>query len=156
MQARPRLVRIAESILKNHDDAEDVVQSTMIILWKMHSENRISNMQSYSNRAVWLNSIKHLGHKKKLGFIGLDDLKILGIPEPSVTENFEDELSCWELEDAILDLPLEQQAVIRLRFYSDMSFKEIGRSLSISLNTAASRCRYALIALRQAFNFKNR
>jgi len=150
-QARPGLVRLAESILKNHDDAEDVVQSTVITIWKMHSEDRIDNINSYTKRAVWVNAVRHSGQKKNLSLISFDDLRNLGIPEPSVSEDHTSEMSYWELEQAILDLPVEQQVVIRLRFYSNMSFKEIGRSLSISLNTAASRCRYAIIGLRQAF-----
>ncbi len=59
------------------------------------------------------------------------------------------QLTAWELERAILDLPPPQQAVLRLRFYAGMSFREISQSLAISMNTAASRCHYALAALRR-------
>ena len=56
-----------------------------------------------------------------------------------------------ELEMAIGGLSHAQQAVIRLRYYGGLSFREIGNSLGISLNTAASRCRYALDALCAVF-----
>jgi RNA polymerase sigma-70 factor (ECF subfamily) len=54
-----------------------------------------------------------------------------------------------ELERAIELLPPAQQTIVRMRYYLGLSLAQIGRSLSISSNTAASRCRYALAALRK-------
>jgi RNA polymerase sigma-70 factor (ECF subfamily) len=54
-----------------------------------------------------------------------------------------------EMEQAVEGLPPPQQTIIRLRFYMGLTFAEIGKSLSISMNTAASRCRYALERLRR-------
>jgi DNA-directed RNA polymerase specialized sigma24 family protein len=42
-------------------------------------------------------------------------------------------------------------AFIIRTYYLGFSFIEIGRSLSLSANTVASRCRYALAALRRRF-----
>ena len=53
------------------------------------------------------------------------------------------------LERAMKALPPSQQTVIRMKYYMGLSFKEIGEALKISLNTAASRCRYALAALNK-------
>jgi RNA polymerase sigma-70 factor, ECF subfamily len=53
------------------------------------------------------------------------------------------------LERALRGLPETQQAVIRMKYYLGLSFREIADSLSISANTVASRCRYALACLRQ-------
>lgn len=49
----------------------------------------------------------------------------------------------------IAELPPEQQEVIRLRMYRDMSFKEISENTGVSINTALGRMRYALINLRK-------
>ena len=46
-------------------------------------------------------------------------------------------------------LPPEQQDVIRMRMYQDMSFKEIAGKTGVSINTALGRMRYALINLRK-------
>jgi len=61
-----------------------------------------------------------------------------------------------ELEKALMRLPLAQQTALRLRYYGSMSFKEISKALNISINTASSRCRYALQTLRQTIriNYK--
>jgi len=53
------------------------------------------------------------------------------------------------LERLLAELPAPQQAVLRTRFYLGMTFDQVGRTLSISANTAASRCRYALATLRR-------
>lgn len=45
-------------------------------------------------------------------------------------------------------LPEPQQEVVKMRFYENMSFKEIAEKLDISINTALGRMRYAIINMR--------
>ncbi len=51
-------------------------------------------------------------------------------------------------EAALAKLPEEQREVFLLRQYGDLGFAEIGQQLGINENTAKSRMRYALQALR--------
>ncbi len=46
-------------------------------------------------------------------------------------------------------LPIEQQEVVLMRIYKDMSFKEISENTNVSVNTALGRMRYAIINLRK-------
>ncbi|MBQ2363431.1 MAG: sigma-70 family RNA polymerase sigma factor [Bacteroidaceae bacterium] len=46
-------------------------------------------------------------------------------------------------------LPLVQQEIIHLRFYEDLSFKEIAQITNVSINTALGRMRYATLNLRK-------
>ena len=63
----------------------------------------------------------------------------------------------FEIEDdeqralvAALDLlPNEQREVLTLKIWSEFTFAEIASALGISQNTAASRYRYALAALKK-------
>ena len=48
-------------------------------------------------------------------------------------------------------LPEEQRAVIMLRHYEELSFKEIAEITGVSINTALGRMRYALSNLRKYF-----
>jgi RNA polymerase sigma-70 factor (ECF subfamily) len=51
---------------------------------------------------------------------------------------------------ALVDgLPAEQREVIALKVFQEKTFAEVGEVLGISINTAASRYRYALEKLRQ-------
>ena len=51
-------------------------------------------------------------------------------------------------------LPEHYRLPVSLHFLDGLSFKEIGEALQISLNTAASRTRYALETLRKVFNVR--
>ena len=46
-------------------------------------------------------------------------------------------------------LPESQREVVYLRFYRDMSFKEIADYTGVSINTALGRMRYALLNMRR-------
>ena len=52
------------------------------------------------------------------------------------------------IEAALSTLPAEQREVLILKIWSELTFAEIGETLEISLNTAASRYRYAIECLR--------
>jgi len=50
---------------------------------------------------------------------------------------------------ALETLPPEQRAVVHLKLWEDLTFDHIAEVLGVSINTAASRYRYALDKLRQ-------
>jgi RNA polymerase sigma-70 factor (ECF subfamily) len=52
------------------------------------------------------------------------------------------------LELAVRELPPEQQEVVTLKIWGDLTFQEIAETLEIPANTAASRYRYALEKLK--------
>jgi RNA polymerase sigma-70 factor (ECF subfamily) len=54
-----------------------------------------------------------------------------------------------DLLKMINELPEDQQEVLEMRIYKDMSFKEISDNTGVSINTALGRMRYALINLRK-------
>lgn len=61
-----------------------------------------------------------------------------------------DELPDDRLAAAVAKLPEEQREVVLLRTEAGLTFAEIAATLGVSLNTAASRWRYALEKLRSA------
>lgn len=54
-----------------------------------------------------------------------------------------------ELHDRLELLPAEQREVVRLRYWEELSFKEIAAQTGVSINTALGRMRYALLNLRK-------
>ena len=52
-------------------------------------------------------------------------------------------------------LPESQREVLEMRFYRDMSFKEIAEATGVSINTALGRMRYAVMNMRRIANEKN-
>ena len=51
-------------------------------------------------------------------------------------------------------LPMEQREVVLLRYYGELSFKEIADLTDVSINTALGRMRYALINMRKTMESK--
>lgn len=54
-----------------------------------------------------------------------------------------------DLNRLIEELPADQKEVLKMRFYHDLSFKEIAEATDVSINTALGRMRYAIINLRK-------
>jgi RNA polymerase sigma-70 factor (ECF subfamily) len=55
------------------------------------------------------------------------------------------------LERAIRELPAEQREIVHLKTYEGLTFQEIADELDESINTVASRHRYAIEKLRTHF-----
>jgi RNA polymerase sigma-70 factor (ECF subfamily) len=60
-----------------------------------------------------------------------------------------------DIRSLVSELPEEQREVVMLRYYSDLSFKEIADQTGVSINTALGRMRYALINLRKMIKERN-
>jgi RNA polymerase sigma-70 factor (ECF subfamily) len=133
---RSHWVRMAYRILRDRQEAEDVVQETLMAVLRQPGD--IGRLDAYISRAVDWNAVKRRARQRS--FVALDD-----IPEPRAAN----QLDPLELEQAVTGLPPALQTIIRLRFYLGLTFAEIGKNLSISINTAASRCRYALERMRK-------
>ena len=54
-----------------------------------------------------------------------------------------------DIETLISMLPDDQRRIVMMRYYQDLSFKEIADLEHISINTALGRMRYALINMRK-------
>lgn len=146
LDQRPKLVQAARKLLHDAGEAEDVVQETLTAVWKRLPEIPERKLGAYLFRAVRFNSLKRRARRKERV-----SLELVGEPSarPPGREP-EEMIGPFELERGLAGLPETQQAVLRLKYYVGLTFREIGEVLSISANTAASRCRYALTALRRA------
>ena len=55
----------------------------------------------------------------------------------------------FALAAAVENLPHDQREVLVMKIWNELTFAEIATALAISQNTAASRYRYALAALKK-------
>ena len=76
------------------------------------------------------------------------------ILDSPLSTSFERNLEKDERKQALLRaierLPKEQSEVLMLKIWGDLTFDEISRTLDLSLNTVASRYRYALQKLKDS------
>lgn len=54
-----------------------------------------------------------------------------------------------DLRALVTELPESQRQVVGMRFYQNLSFKEIAALTGVSINTALGRMRYAILNLRR-------
>jgi RNA polymerase sigma-70 factor (ECF subfamily) len=69
--------------------------------------------------------------------------------EDSIEQQMIDRQTLKEISDLGSLLPDNQREVVLMRFYQDLSFKEIAEITGVSINTALGRMRYAIINLRK-------
>ena len=54
-----------------------------------------------------------------------------------------------DLRKLVDNLPEEQKEVVMMRYFGDLSFKEIAEQTGVSINTSLGRMRYAILNLRR-------
>ena len=70
------------------------------------------------------------------------------MPDPS--DSSERAETKQRVQNALRELPDAEREVVVLRMFDDMSFSNIAEVTDVSVSTAKSRMRYALIRLRPA------
>ena len=145
-------------IVRNKEVAEDLFQDTFMRVVATLKDGKYAEQQKFS---AWLMRIthnilvdyfRHLNNEKNISNdeneIDLfNDIKLAD--ENNVEMQIIRTQNLNGVERIIKMLPENQQEIINLRYYQDMSFKEIAVMLNCSINTALGRTRYALINLRK-------
>ena len=60
-----------------------------------------------------------------------------------------------DIRKLISYLPDSQREVLEMRYYQDLSFKEIADHTGVSINTALGRMRYAILNIRRMADENN-
>lgn len=135
------LYSYALSLLRNIEAAEEVVQNSFLKLVRSPEIlDRARDVKPYLYAMVRnevCNYIRRGGEE-----LLVDCYEGILFEESSR----EDEIL---LQQLVKELPEEQREVIVLKIYQGLTFREIAEIVSIPLNTAASRYRYAISSLRQ-------
>lgn len=146
----PRLLLCARQWTRSLADAEDVVQEAFVRYWRHQRElpgdPKALLVTSIRRAAIDLarrDSRRALREER----FGRDEEAPLF--EPAMGEDADRRR---DIEAALRRLPPEQRDVLVLRIWHELTFEQIADSLGIPLNTAASRYRYALTALRKELN----
>jgi RNA polymerase sigma-70 factor (ECF subfamily) len=142
--------------VKNKELAEDIFQDTFI---KVINTIRSGNYHEEGKFFQWVmriaNNLK-IDYYRQLqrmptvdGGEDFDIFTIIGSKDETVEEKMIREQTYSDLNHYVEYLPEEQKEVLKMRIYSDYSFKEIAEMTNVSINTALGRMRYALINLRK-------
>jgi len=142
--------------------AEDLFQDTfikVILTLKNGSYNEEGKFLPWVMRIAHNLTIDHFRRNKRIPTVkNSDDYDVFRTISDNVNNVEEDMVKDQVLKDVkklVKELPFEQQQVLVLRHYADMSFQEISELTGVSINTALGRMRYALINLRKIIKEKD-
>lgn len=144
-------------IVKNKDLADDIFQETFVKIIMTLRQGRYIESGKFS---AWLSRIAHnliIDHfrqEKAENNMSSDDEDINLLNRRDLCEeNIEDMMVNDQIKAdvrRIIDaLPEPQKEVLVMRYYNDMSFKEIAETTGVSINTALGRMRYAILNMRR-------
>lgn len=144
-------------LVKRTDAAEDLLQETFIKVVQAIRHHKYQNTGKFS---AWLVRIAHnvvvdYLRTSEQTLCSLKDefpqdvLNCVRLSEKSREAEMVEGQYALTLHDMLNYLPDVQREVVIMRFFDDLSFKEIAQKTGVSINTSLGRMRYALINLRR-------
>lgn len=144
-------------IIKNEDIANDIFQETFVkailtIKQGRYTEN--GRFPAWISRIAHNLIIDHYRQEKSENVQSADIEEIDILNRKDLCEaTIEDVMIADQIRDDVkylIDLlPELQREVLKMRYYQNLSFKEIAELTGVSINTALGRMRYAIINLRR-------
>jgi RNA polymerase sigma factor (sigma-70 family) len=150
-------------IVRNRELTEDIFQDTFIKAIATIQQGRYVESGKF---VAWVNRIAHnliIDHfrreKNENTFssdaVDYDIINNAKLSEKSIEDTMSNEQVLADVVHLINFLPPSQQKVIKMRYFEDLSFKEIAERTDVSINTALGRMRYALLNIRRIAVEKN-
>ncbi|MDE5881388.1 MAG: sigma-70 family RNA polymerase sigma factor [Muribaculaceae bacterium] len=144
-------------IIKNEDIANDIFQETFVKAILTIKQGRYTENGKFP---AWISRIAHnliidyyrQEKSENVQSADLDDVDVLNRKE-LCEQTIEDAIISEQIRDdvkyLIEELPDLQREVLNMRYYQNLSFKEIADLTGVSINTALGRMRYAILNLRR-------
>jgi RNA polymerase sigma-70 factor, ECF subfamily len=146
-----RLYRAAMGMLGRREDAEDIVQEVFMAV--LQTWPRLSNSQDLT--AYLFTALRRAAARSAARRARAQALSETAADEAAAERGRPDNRSSpysERLQRTLLALPAEQREVVALKIDGELSFAEIAQVMGVSINTAASRYRYALEKLRTSLS----
>jgi RNA polymerase sigma-70 factor (ECF subfamily) len=152
-------------MVKDQDLTNDIFQEVFIKVitsLKKDHYNHEGKLLSWILRIAHNQVIDHFRKDSKMPIAGRspslkDDFNIfdlLDLKEDSVEDIMVSKQIMEDVRLLVDELPEEQMEVVRMRYFLQMSFKDIADNTGVSINTSLGRMRYALINLRKLIEDK--
>jgi RNA polymerase sigma-70 factor (ECF subfamily) len=143
----PGAYRLAGYLLRDEGEAEEATQEAIARAWESWSK-----LRDQDRFAAWFGRIlanvcqDRLRKRRGIRIVEIND-ETAG--DLHARDAFRDALARDEVGRLVQSLPPDQQVVVGLRFWRDLSLEEISDRLDLPLGTVKSRLHYALRSLRK-------
>ncbi len=149
LPAKDKMYRFALRLLRDEEEAKDVVQEAMIRVWNKRAEmHTYLNMEAWCMRVVRNLSLDRL-KSKQFNNNRLDETYNLHTGDRSPEEKTEINDTMENIHHFIAQLPAKQRQIIQLRDIEGFSYKEIGDILSLDANNVKVNLFRARKAVRE-------
>ncbi len=153
-------------MVKDQDLANDIFQEVFIkVITNLKKEN-------YNHEGKLISWILRIAHNQvidffrkdsKMSFVGRSNsasdefniFDLIHLEEDCIEESIITEQIMNDVKALVDHLPDDQKEVVKMRYFKQMSFKDIADKTDVSINTSLGRMRYALINLRKLIADKN-
>ena len=160
---KTRLFNYISQMVRDRDVADDIFQETFIKVITTIKQGRYNDQGKFS---AWISRIARnlvidtFRSDKNEAAVSTDNENYDILNRKDLSEDtIEDALIDLQIENnlrqLVAQLPEAQREVLNMRYYNDLSFKEIADILGVSINTALGRMRYAILNLRKMIKEKD-
>ena len=144
-------------IVRSQETAEDLFQETFVKAITTIQQGRYTANGKFG---AWLTRIAHnliidvFRQERNENTVSNDETEVdllndAALCEENVEMQMVNEQTLSDVRRLLDALPDNQREVVYMRFYQDLSFKEISEITGVSINTALGRMRYALLNMRR-------
>jgi len=144
-------------IIKNEDVANDIFQETFVKAILTIKQGRYTENGKFP---AWISRIAHnliidyyrQEKTENVQSADIDDVDLLNrkeLCEDTIEDLIISNQIRQDVKYLIKELPKLQREVLNMRYYQNLSFKEIAEITGVSINTALGRMRYAILNLRR-------
>ena len=154
---KDRLYAYIYYTVRNEELEEDIFKETLTKAIVTIQQGRYNENGKFP---AWLTRIAHnliidcFRQEKQENLVSCDEeernlLNNIRLSEGTVESEIVNHQILSDVRRLIKHLPDEQREVVHMRFYQDLSFKEIAEMTGVSINTSLGRMRYAILNLRR-------
>lgn len=139
-------------IVISHDDADDVLQNTMInAYWGLENFREDASLYTWLYRIATNEALTAIKRKKRRLFLNLEDIR----PQLEKSLMEDDYINGDEiqikLQKAILALPEKQRLVFNMKYFDDMKYEDISEVLNTSVGALKASFHHAVKKIEKYF-----
>jgi RNA polymerase sigma factor (sigma-70 family) len=132
-------------LVVNHEDANDVLQNTLIRAW-----NGLPMFRNDARLYTWLYRIatneclNFLEQQRRKMALSIDDMPERLTEQLQAEPGFDSTRLEWRIQMAIQQLPEKQKLVFNLRYFDEMPYEEMSRVLGTSVGALKASYHHAV------------
>jgi len=155
----PRLLLFARQQTRSQEDAQDILQDALVkLVDKLRTGEFVGGQESWlpylytAIRRLAIDLSRREDRRKRREDTVSTDAEVIQRDafHPWFESGASDDETRVQLEESLKELPPKFAEVIVMKIWGEQTFAQIGEALGISQNTAASRYRYGLEALKRS------